>query len=102
METPTISRPLLLNCFSNSMNQGISSAHGPHQVAQKFKTTTFPRRSLNLNAFPSPSLRVKSGAGFRSPVAFDCSCRASELAAGLLQADEMPRKVSRAAQDESK
>ena len=35
--------------------------HGPHQLAQKFKTTVFPRNSLSVT-FRSTSCTVKSGA----------------------------------------
>ena len=37
--------------------------HGPHQVAQKSSTTTFPLASANRNFLPSRSSRSKSGAG---------------------------------------
>src|ERR1041384_2043415 len=48
------------------MNQGISSLHGMHHVAQKSRRTTFPRRSESFSGLPVGSLRAKSGAGFRS------------------------------------
>src|ERR1700731_3316387 len=46
---------------------GISASQGPHQVAQKFSTTIFPRRSANFAFAPYISLSV-SEAGF-SPAA---------------------------------
>src|SRR5277367_2183246 len=48
------------------MNQGISTLHGPHQVAQKFRRTTLPRRSDSLTVLPAASLSAKSGAAIRS------------------------------------
>src|SRR5437588_9612314 len=42
---------------------GISSLHGLHQVAQKFTSTTLPRRSESLMSRPWRSLRTISGAG---------------------------------------
>src|SRR5262245_62131360 len=45
---------------------GISSRHDSHQVAQKFRNTTLPRKSLSETFLP-PGLRsVKSGASGRS------------------------------------
>jgi hypothetical protein len=35
------------NCRLNRSRAGISSLQGPHHVAQKFKTTTFPRNCEN-------------------------------------------------------
>src|SRR5580700_6597847 len=48
--------------FSKSQNQGISILHGPHQVAQKFRTTGLPRKSDRRTVLPSRDCRVKSGA----------------------------------------
>src|ERR1019366_4031985 len=45
------------------MRSGISAGHGGHQVAQKFSSTTFPRRSEAAMVLPSIVLMVKSGAG---------------------------------------
>ena len=70
IETPTTSSPRLFNCCWNSTNQGISKAQGPHQVAQKFSKTTFPRKSLNFTDFPFASFKVKSGAILRSLTVF--------------------------------
>ena len=41
---------------------GNDMIHGPHQVAQKSRTTTFPRNSESFIFFPSKSTNVKSGA----------------------------------------
>src|SRR5437879_10625458 len=43
--------------------RGISSWHGAHQVAQKFRTTGLPRSWLRRNGAPSSVRVVKSGAG---------------------------------------
>src|SRR4030088_2776277 len=45
---------------------GISTLHGPHQVAQKFSRTALPRRSESLMGLPDASCAVKSGAILRS------------------------------------
>src|SRR5580692_9803180 len=67
MDTPSTAKPRFLYVFSNSMNQGISILQGPHHVAQKLSTTTLPLKSESRRATPFASLRMKSGAGFRSP-----------------------------------
>jgi hypothetical protein len=43
IEMPTTANPRSLCLRSNSVNQGISILHGPHQVAQKLSSTTLPR-----------------------------------------------------------
>src|SRR5271168_576168 len=48
------------------MNQGISILQGPHHVAQKFSNTTLPLKSESRKGAPFASLRMKSGAAFRS------------------------------------
>ena len=48
------------------MNQGISILQGPHQVAQKFSSTTLPAIVGKLHRLPLASFRVKSGAVLRS------------------------------------
>src|SRR5580704_9551814 len=52
------------------MNQGISTLHGPHQVAQKLSSTTLPLRSESLTFAPVASLSAKSGAERRSLAGF--------------------------------
>lgn len=47
------------------MNQGISSAHGVHHVAQKLRRTTLPLKSASLTARPLGSFSLKAGAGTR-------------------------------------
>src|SRR5687767_8879955 len=39
-------------CSCSRPSDGISSLHGPHQVAQKFKSTTFPIRSAERSVPP--------------------------------------------------
>src|ERR1700751_1487968 len=62
-ETPTTSKPSLY-FFVNSIRNGISSRHGEHQVAQKFKMTTFPGQLAVDTTFSSMSLTRKGGAGW--------------------------------------
>src|SRR5262245_49861427 len=45
---------------------GISSRHDSHQVAQKFRNTTLPRKSLSEIFLPLGLRSVKSGASRRS------------------------------------
>src|SRR5579871_2691826 len=66
IETPSTANPLSLYCCSNSMNQGISTLQGAHQVAQKSSSTTLPLYSDRCTVFPSTSLSTKSGAALRS------------------------------------
>jgi hypothetical protein len=56
-------------------NLGISVRHGPHHVAQKFSSTTLPRKLLRVRGLPSRSVRVKSGATPEGTVAGDRDCR---------------------------
>src|ERR1039458_9862086 len=49
-------------CRCHWTNLGISSWHGAHQVAQKLKSTTFPRRLARSRFPPLKSRRVNSGA----------------------------------------
>src|SRR5271170_8529107 len=48
------------------INQGISILQGPHHVAQKLSSTTLPLKSESRKGAPFASLRLKSGAAFRS------------------------------------
>src|SRR5258707_3128220 len=48
------------------MNQGISILQGPHHVAQKLSSTTLPLKSESRRGAPFASLRLRSGAAFRS------------------------------------
>ena len=41
---------------------GISLRHAPHQVAQKFNSTTFPRRAVRETRLPSSAANSKFGA----------------------------------------
>src|SRR5687767_7297010 len=47
---------------SSRSSEGISATQGPHQVAQKFTSTTRPRKSARLMGRPS-SVKPTSGAG---------------------------------------
>src|SRR5690349_263113 len=58
MTSPSFSKFL----FRISM-EGISSRHGLHHVAQKFRKTTFPRKSESRYGFSFRSESEKSGAG---------------------------------------
>src|SRR5580693_1054284 len=66
MDTPSTAKPWFLYIFSNSMNQGISILQGPHHVAQKLSSSTLPLKSESRRGAPFASLRLKSGAAFRS------------------------------------
>src|ERR1035438_856485 len=66
METPSTLNPLSLLARSISMNQGISILHGPHHVAKKSNSTTFPLYSSRCTVLPSASFSANSGAGLRS------------------------------------
>src|SRR5262249_40739141 len=58
-EMPTICRPALPYFSWNSTKCGISTLHGPHQVAQKSITTTFPLYWLSETSRLFASFRVK-------------------------------------------
>ena len=60
--TPRNCSPAGPYCFCKSTNQGISILHGPHQVAQKLRTTGLPRKSDKWTVSPSRDCKVKSGA----------------------------------------
>ena len=51
---------------SNSTNQGISTLQGPHQVAQKLRSTALPLYSDKVTTLPSESFSLNSGAFLRS------------------------------------
>ena len=50
------------NFFDKASIDGISARHGGHQVAQKFRNTTFPRCADRRTACPWRSCATKSGA----------------------------------------
>src|SRR5688572_22905320 len=50
-------------CSCSRPSDGISSLHGPHQVAQKFKSTTFPIRSAERSVPPSSAFRSNVSSG---------------------------------------
>src|SRR5512134_2674713 len=50
------------NCFCNRASEGISSLQGPHQVAQKLTSTTFPANSLDFTTVPSSVVSSKGTA----------------------------------------
>src|SRR5882757_8588202 len=62
MATPTIWNPCGPYSFCNSTNHGISILQGPHQVAQKLRSTALPRKSESLTVFPPSDCSSKSGA----------------------------------------
>src|SRR5262245_31811667 len=51
------------NCVWRRASDGISSLQGPHQVAQKFRSTTFPDRSSERTVSPSSALRSNGASG---------------------------------------
>src|SRR6476620_1628670 len=56
MATPTICNPSGPYFFCRSISHGISILHGPHQVAQKFSSTAFPRKDASEMLLPSGML----------------------------------------------
>src|SRR2546425_11499745 len=48
--------------FSIALNNGISERQGMHQVAQKFNSTTRPRKSFSRRGLPSSLVNCTSGA----------------------------------------
>src|SRR5207244_13249225 len=48
--------------FCIALNEGISERQGMHQVAQKFKSTTRPRKSFRCRRLPSSLVNCTSGA----------------------------------------
>ena len=48
--------------FCIALNEGISERQGMHQVAQKFKSTTRPRKSFRCRWLPSSLVNCTSGA----------------------------------------
>jgi len=48
-------------------SDGISSLQGGHHVAQKFRNTTFPLKSLSRSGWPARSGTVKSAAAAARP-----------------------------------
>src|SRR5262249_21268023 len=78
---PTTCRPLLPYLFWNSMNHGISTLHGPHQVAQKSSRITLPlnvdRRTLLLSMSLSVKFRFAlfASAGHADPSGGPSACR---------------------------
>src|SRR4030095_6657642 len=75
---PSATRPFPLNSRSSLSIEGSSRTQGPHHVAQKLSSTTWPLRSRKLTVLPSRSVRVKSTASL--PVK---SALAALTAAGL-------------------
>src|SRR5579863_10444747 len=62
-EIPTTSNPCGPYFFWNSINQGISTMHGAHQVAQKFTSTTLSLKSAMWTLAPSRLVNSKLAAG---------------------------------------
>ena len=56
----TTSCPSSPYCFCSSTSDGISARHGPHQVAQKFRTIGFPLNAASFTSTPFMSFSVKS------------------------------------------
>src|SRR5579863_8907393 len=49
--------------FCSSTRSGVSARQGPHQVAQKFRRTTFPLKAAMDKGFSSSEESLNSGAG---------------------------------------
>src|SRR3712207_7839415 len=63
VETPRTLKPRPPRSRCISLRLGISDLHGTHQVAQKFSSTTCPRRSESFMGLPSVVFKSTSGAG---------------------------------------
>src|SRR5437660_91492 len=64
--------------------RGITSLQGPHQVAQKSMTTTFPRYSESECTLPSASLSCQSGALSPTGSSFISCSRGDDFGAGAM------------------
>ena len=69
--TPSTITPRPAICWCSRSSDGISSTQGAHHVAQKFSTTTRPRRSASFAGFSS-SVNAKPGA--RLPARLGSPC----------------------------
>src|SRR5581483_5267569 len=58
-ETPTTASPCGPYFDWNSLNQGISTLHGGHHVAQKSRRITLPFCAARLKSLPFTSFKVK-------------------------------------------
>src|SRR5579871_4738763 len=83
IETPRMVKPRGLYFFWNSIIHGISTLHGPHQVAQKFTSTTCPLYWSRVTSLSFKSFIATVGAS----VGFDAGALAppGALAAGNLR-----------------
>src|SRR5689334_16115799 len=73
---------------ANLLSIGISSRHGPHHVAQKFKTTILPRNSASDTGLPVRSVSVRSSADVPAFGAFCATwARAGERVARMQSSD---------------
>ncbi len=80
--TPSSTKPDLRYFWYSVSRCGISSRHGPHQVAQKLTSTTWPRSSSRRTLRPSAPRSVKSGAvALGAGVAAAASATAAKVAA---------------------
>src|SRR5258708_34244418 len=77
--TARIVNPWPPNDRLNCSIDGISSLHGPHQVAQKLSSIKLPRLPLKLAMLPPPSLRLKSGARVNAGEARPIDLRSSPV-----------------------
>src|SRR3990172_7789946 len=71
---PTTSRPFARYASWSFSKKGIESVQGPHQTAQKSRTTILPLRELKRNFSPVTEGRVKSGALFPRMSLAGASC----------------------------
>ncbi len=54
--------PIRIKFLAEPLKAGISSLQGPHQVAQKLSTTSFPANSSHEHALPSRDFNSKGAA----------------------------------------
>src|SRR5580692_10220186 len=66
-DMPTMTRPLVLYLVLRSCRCGNDSLQGPHHVAQKSTTTTFPERPL-IEILPLPFAESSANGGAGLPM----------------------------------
>ena len=93
-ETPTTVRPWDAYLRWNSENQGISSLHPWHQVAQKSSRTTLPRYFFRVTVLPERSFSANSGAGLRSTAGWRTARTVDGSAAAAIPASVRSRAAA--------
>src|SRR5579885_3278183 len=80
----------------SAIRSGVSARHGPHHVAQKFSSTTFPRAASSVTGFPSSPSSLNSGAASGCPtsrITGKLSLACNLAARGRAQSVTVPAKI---------